>query len=90
MLDPAKPSVRGGLFAAATVCLITLLIATFETSMADWPSGLLLLLVLSYAGALLSPPPSNIKALAVGGLVFGWLFVGIAGWVDAHREGVAG
>jgi 4-amino-4-deoxy-L-arabinose transferase-like glycosyltransferase len=38
--------VRGGLFAAATVCLVTLLIAIFESSMADWPSGFLLLLVL--------------------------------------------
>ncbi len=37
---------RGGLLAAATVCLVTLLIAIFELSMADWPSGLLLLLVL--------------------------------------------
>ena len=37
---------RGGLFAAATVCLVTLLIAIFESSMADWPSGFLLLLVL--------------------------------------------
>jgi len=38
--------VRGGLFAAAIVCLVTLLIAIFETSMANWPSGFLLLFVL--------------------------------------------
>jgi hypothetical protein len=38
--------VRGGLLAAAAVCLVTLLIAVFELSMADWPSGFLLLLVL--------------------------------------------
>jgi hypothetical protein len=47
-----------------------------------------LLLVLSYAGALLSPPPSNIKALAIGGLMFGWLFVAMAAWIDRQRESV--
>jgi hypothetical protein len=53
-------------------------------------AGFLALLGLSYVGSLFSPPPSNMHALAIGGLVFGWLFVGIAGWVDGHRESVAG
>jgi hypothetical protein len=46
----------------------------------------LLLIVLSYVGSLFSPPPSNFTALAIGGLVFGCLFVGLAAWVDRHRE----
>jgi hypothetical protein len=48
-------------------------------------AGFLLLLGLSYVLALFSPPPSDVRALAIGGLVFGWLFVGVAGWVDGHR-----
>jgi hypothetical protein len=42
----AKPSVRAALVVAAAISLLTLSIATFELSMADWPSGLLLLGVL--------------------------------------------
>lgn len=49
-------------------------------------AGFVALVALSYVGSLFSPPPSNVRALAIGGLVFGWLFVGIAGWVDGHRE----
>jgi hypothetical protein len=49
-------------------------------------AGFLALLGLGYVGALFSPPPSNTQALGIGGLVFGWLFVGIAAWVDRHRE----
>src|SRR2546423_15347365 len=39
----AKPSCRAASIACAAVCIVTLLIATFELSMADWPSGLVLL-----------------------------------------------
>ena len=48
-----------------------------------------LLLVLSYVASLLAPPPGNIKMLAIGGLIFGWMFVALAAWVDRHRESVA-
>jgi hypothetical protein len=41
-----KPSVRAALLAAASICAGTLLLATFELSMADWPSGLVLLGIL--------------------------------------------
>jgi hypothetical protein len=44
------------------------------------------LLLLSYYGSLFSPPPSNERAFAIGGIVFGWLFVVWAGWGDKHRE----
>jgi hypothetical protein len=27
------------------------------------------------------------RTLAIGGIVFGWLFVAWAAWVDRHREG---
>lgn len=48
--------------------------------------GLIAFLVASYAGSLYSPPLSTMTALAIGGIVFGWLFVGWAAWGDAHRE----
>jgi len=47
-----RRSVRGGLLAAATVCLATLLMATFELSMADWPSSFVLLGLLPLASLL--------------------------------------
>ena len=50
--------------------------------------ALIALLVLSYVGSLFSPPPPTQVALAIGGIIFGWLFVGWAGWQDNHRETV--
>jgi hypothetical protein len=41
-----KPSIRAALLAAAGICAGTLLLATFELSMADWPSGFVLLGIL--------------------------------------------
>jgi hypothetical protein len=41
-----KPMVRAGLVAATVICAGTLLLATFESSMADFPSGLVLLGIL--------------------------------------------
>jgi hypothetical protein len=40
-------------------------------------------------GSLFAPPPPSTQALAIGGTVFGWLFVAWAAWADRHREGVA-
>lgn len=50
---------------------------------------LIAVLLLSYVGSLFSPPPPTQTALAVGGVIFGWLFVAWAWWGDGHREGVA-
>jgi hypothetical protein len=46
---PTGPSVRGALVAAIVISAATLSIATFELSMADWPSGFVLLGVLPLA-----------------------------------------
>ena len=51
--------------------------------------ALIAVLLLSYAGSLFSPPPPSRTALAVGGIIFGWLFVAWAWWGDGHRESVA-
>jgi hypothetical protein len=52
MAAPAAASVRAGVLAAVTVSLVTLSIATFELSMADWPSGFVLLVILPLASLL--------------------------------------
>lgn len=45
----AKPSVRAGLLAAGIVALVTLGVATFELSMGDFPSALVLMGILPLA-----------------------------------------
>ena len=47
--------------------------------------ALVAVLLLSYYSSLFSPPPPQ-RALAIGGIVFGWLFVLWAGWADGHRD----
>jgi len=37
-----------------------------------------------------APPPPNVRALGIGGLVFGALFPVWAWWGDRHREVVPG
>jgi membrane-bound metal-dependent hydrolase YbcI (DUF457 family) len=48
--------------------------------------ALVAVLVLSYVTSLVSGPPPSAQALAIGGIVFGWLFVGWAAWVDRRRD----
>lgn len=50
--DAARPSVRAGVLAAAVVSTVTLLIATFELSMADFPSALVLMGIVPLAALL--------------------------------------
>jgi len=45
--------------------------------------------VVSYVGSLFTGPPPTLRALEIGGIVFGWLFVLLAAWADRHREPVA-
>jgi hypothetical protein len=46
MSKAARPSVRAGVLASIAVSIAALSIATFELSMADWPSGFVVLVVL--------------------------------------------
>ena len=48
--------------------------------------ALVALLAISYGASLKAPPPPNHTALAVGGIIFGWVFVLFGWWVDRHRE----
>jgi membrane-bound metal-dependent hydrolase YbcI (DUF457 family) len=47
--------------------------------------ALVLLLLGSYVSQLFAPPPPSNTALAIGAIVFGWLFVLLGWWVDRHR-----
>ena len=49
---PARPSVRAALLATTVISALTLALATFELSMADWPSGVVLLGVVPLAALL--------------------------------------
>ena len=44
-----------------------------------------LVLAAAYVGSLFAPQPP-MPALAIGAIVFGWLFVLGAWWADGHRE----
>jgi membrane-bound metal-dependent hydrolase YbcI (DUF457 family) len=48
--------------------------------------ALIAVLVLSYIATLVSGPPPSVQAVATGGIVFGWLFVGWAARVDRRRD----
>lgn len=77
--------VEGGMFLAGVWLYATATRARDRVGRyAFW--GLIAFLVVSYVGSLYSPPPPTMFALAVGGIVFGWLFVGWAAWGDAHRD----
>ncbi len=52
--------------------------------------ALLAVLVLSYVAGLVSGPPPSVQAVAIGAIVFGWLFVGWAAWVDRRRDRAVG
>ncbi|HWC72468.1 MAG TPA: hypothetical protein VG454_00925 [Gemmatimonadales bacterium] len=48
--------------------------------------SLVALLAISYVASIKSPTPTDVSALAIGAIIFGWLFVLLAWWVDRHRE----
>lgn len=49
-------------------------------------AALLAVLLLSYALSLAGGAPPSMQTLAIGGIVFGWLFVAWAAWADGHRD----
>ena len=51
--------------------------------------GLMVVLAGSYYSTLFTPTPTDMRALAVGGIIFAWVFVVLAWWVDRHRESLA-
>jgi hypothetical protein len=48
--------------------------------------GLAALLLLIYAANVTAPPPPSMTAVGWAGAIGGALFVGLAAWVDRHRE----
>jgi membrane-bound metal-dependent hydrolase YbcI (DUF457 family) len=102
-LYPGSPEVGLGLWNSAvatviveTVMLLAGVIIYLRTTRARdgigrwgfW--GLIVLLAGSYYSTLFTPPPPSMNALAIGGIIFGWVFVLFAWWVDRHREATTG
>ena len=98
---PGGPQVGLGLWNSASATIVVealmllggLMIYTRATRARDaigrwgfW--SMIALLVISYVASLTTPPPSSIIVLAVGAIIFGWVFVLFAWWVDRHREGM--
>jgi len=52
--------------------------------------ALVVVLAGSYYSTLFMPTPTNMRALATFGIIFGWLFVLLAWWVDRHRDATTG
>jgi hypothetical protein len=48
--------------------------------------GLVALLAGSYGSTLFTPAPTDMRAVAIGGIIFEGVFVLMAWWVDRHRE----
>jgi membrane-bound metal-dependent hydrolase YbcI (DUF457 family) len=48
--------------------------------------ALVAVLALAYGATLASGPPPSVQAVAIGGIVFGWLFVAWAARVDRRRD----
>lgn len=100
---PGGPTVGLGLWnsAAGTVLVEGLMfvagVAIYLTTTRARAGGggyglwaLLAVLVLSYVAALVSGPPPSVHVVAIGGIVFGWLFVGWAARVDRRRTSAVG
>ena len=52
--------------------------------------ALVVVLAGSYYSTLFMPTHTNMRALATFGIIFGWLFVLLAWWVDRHRDATTG
>jgi predicted membrane channel-forming protein YqfA (hemolysin III family) len=52
--------------------------------------GLVVLLAGSYGTTLFMPAPTNMRAVAAGGIIFEGIFVLLAWWVDRHRHATSG
>jgi hypothetical protein len=101
-LYPAGPKVGLGLWnsAAATVIVESLMllagivaytrVTRARNAIGRWGFwALVALLMISYLSSLFAPAPTDQTALAIGAIIFGWVFVLFAWWVDRHRETVA-
>ena len=84
---PGTVIIEVGMFAAGT--WIYLRTTRARDAVGRYGLGALLtLLGLSYGGSLLGGAPPSMRAIEIGGIIFGWLFVAWAAWGDKHREAI--
>jgi len=102
-LYPGGPKVGLGLwnFPAATVIVESVMLVAglavylgatrARDAIGRWGIwALVVVLAGSYYSTLFTPTPTDMRALAIGGIVFGWVFVLLAWWVDRHRDATRG
>jgi membrane-bound metal-dependent hydrolase YbcI (DUF457 family) len=53
-------------------------------------AALVLVLALAFVAPQFAGPPPSVRAVALGAIIFGWLNVFWAGWVDRHRAAATG
>jgi len=53
-------------------------------------SALVLLLAIAYSSQFYGPTLPDQRALAIGAIIFGWVFVAFGWWVDRHRDATTG
>lgn len=100
-LYPGSPKLGLGLWNSPTATMIVegvMLIAgiAIYTSVTRARDGigrwgfwaLIALLAVSYVVSTTAPPPTGQTALAIGGIIFGWVFVLFGWWVDRHRQAI--
>lgn len=81
---PASFAIEFGLFAAGIVIYLRNTRARDRTgTIAFW--ALVAVLVVSYLGATLGPPPPSVQVVAWSALI-GYLMVAWGWWIDRHRE----
>ncbi|OLC09749.1 MAG: hypothetical protein AUH41_04425 [Gemmatimonadetes bacterium 13_1_40CM_66_11] len=88
--SPAATVIVEGIMLAAGVAIYTR-VTRARDGIGRWGFwALIALLALSYVSSLFAPAPTNQTALAVGGIILGWVFVLLAWWVDRHRDATRG
>jgi len=81
---PGTLLAEGGMFAVGLALYLKATRAKDKIGLyAFW--ALMIVLIISYLGALFGPPPPSVSVVAISAL-FMWVFLPWAYWVDRHRE----
>lgn len=86
--SPAATMIVEGVMLIAGVAIYTR-VTRARDGIGRWGFWALIALVaVSYVVSSTVPTPTSQTALAIGGIIFGWVFVLFGWWVDRHREAI--
>lgn len=86
--SPAATMIVEGVMLIAGVAIYTR-VTRARDGIGRWGFWALIALVaVSYVVSSTVPTPTGQTALAIGGIIFGWVFVLFGWWVDRHREAI--